>query len=395
MPRKRTTTKPRSRAAQTRNPLVYVVLLVLLLVVAYYSRDDLGSLLPTPDAPPADQTGGQPSQPGPGGGNSAVQAFFTTPSLVYPDKRDQRKPSPLLQSAIADIDAARSSVDVAVFDLDLPELVDALLKAKERGAGVRVVLDSENLDTPEVAEQVGRLEEDGIKVVGDQREAFMHNKYIVVDGAITWMGSWNMTENDTFRNNNNMIRFVNQQISAFYTTEFDQMFDGRFGPRKQSSAPYPPLTIGSSRVEVHFSPKDGVAQYVLRRLEEARSSIRFMTFSYTSDPIAEAMLAKQQAGLLVQGVFETQNASGTGSEFGKLKRGGIDVLEDGNCYILHHKVIIIDDRIVITGSYNFTASAEESNDENLVVIDDSAVAQQYIAEFQRLYQLASAPRRCG
>lgn len=388
MPRKRTTTRTRSRATQTRNPLVYLALLILLLVLAYYNRDELGSVVPIP----SDQTGGQT---GPSSGNSAVQVFFTTPTLVYPDKRDQRQPSPLLQAVIADIDAARSSVDVAVFDLDLPDLVDALLKAKERGIEVRGVLDSENLETPEVAEQIGRLERRGIRVVVDEREAFMHNKFIVVDSAITWMGSWNMTENDTFRNNNNMIRFVNQQISGFYTSEFEQMYDGRFGSRKQSNAPHPTLTIGSARIETHFSPKDGVAQYVLRRLEAARSSIRFLTFSYTSDPIAEAMLAKQQAGLLVQGVFEAQNASGTGSEFGKLKRGGIDVLEDGNCYILHHKVIIIDDRIVITGSYNFTGSAEESNDENLVVIDDSVVAQQYIAEFQRLYQKASAPRRCG
>ncbi|GAB4188511.1 MAG: phospholipase D-like domain-containing protein [Roseiflexaceae bacterium] len=396
MPRKRTTTSSRSRAAQNRNPLVYLLLLILLLVLAYYNRDELGSIVPVPDIPQGNQNGGQSGgQTGQTGGNSAIQMFFTTPSLVYPDKRDQRTPSPLLQATVADIDAARRSVDVAVFDLDVPEFVDALLRAKERGAEVRVVLDSENLETPEVAEQAGRLENGGITVISDQREAFMHNKFIVIDNAITWMGSWNITENDTFRNNNNMIRFVNQQLSGFYSGEFEQMFDKRFGSRKQSNAPYPSLTIGSARVEVHFSPKDGVAEYVLQRLEAARSSIRFMTFSYTSDPIADAMLAKQQAGLLVQGVFEAQNASGTGSEFGKLKRGGIDVLEDGNCYILHHKTIIIDDRIVITGSYNFTGSAEESNDENLVIIDDAAIAQQYIAEFQRLYQRASAPRRCG
>jgi len=72
-----------------------------------------------------------------------------------------------------------------------------------------------------------------------------------------------------------------------------------------------------------------------------------MTFSYTSAPIASAMLERAQAGLLVQGVFERQNAAGTGAVFGRLKAGGIDILTDGNCYILHHKVILIDDHIVI------------------------------------------------
>ncbi|HMO56365.1 MAG TPA: phospholipase D-like domain-containing protein, partial [Roseiflexaceae bacterium] len=75
--------------------------------------------------------------------------------------------------------------------------------------------------------------------------------------------------------------------------------------------------------------------------------------------------------------------------------GGVDVLEDGNCYIMHHKVIIIDDRIVITGSYNFTASAETSNDESLLIIDDPTLAAAYVAEFDRLYAQATNPTRCG
>jgi hypothetical protein len=70
----------------------------------------------------------------------------------------------------------------------------------------------------------------------------------------------------------------------------------------------------------------------------AKRSIHFLTFSYTSSAIADAMVAQAQAGLLVQGVFERQNAGGTGSAFSRLRQGGVDVLEDGNCYILHYYV---------------------------------------------------------
>ena len=217
---------------------------------------------------------------------------------------------------------------------------------------------------------------------------------MVVDGAVAWMGSWNVTDNDTWRNNNNMLRFASRQVAADYTREFQQMFDGRFGTAKSSATPFPRLKLGGVNVEVYFSPEDGVAKYVLQRLAAAKQSIHFMSFSYTSSAIADAMVAQARAGLPVRGVFESQNAGGTGSVFGRLRGGGVDVLQDGNCYILHHKVIVIDARTVITGSYNFTNSAERDNDENPVIVDDPRLARAYLDEFARVYAQAQAPTRC-
>jgi len=199
---------------------------------------------------------------------------------------------------------------------------------------------------------------------------------------------------DTWRNNNNMLRFASRQVAVDYTQEFEQMFDGRFGTSKSSGTPFPHMRAGAARVEVYFSPEDGVANYVLQRLKAARRSIHFMAFSYTSGAIADAMIAQAKAGLLVQGVFESQNAGGSGSVFGRLRQGSVDVLEDGNCYILHHKVIVVDERTVITGSYNFTSSAERDNDENLVIVDDPVLARAYLDEFERVYAQAQAPTRC-
>jgi phosphatidylserine/phosphatidylglycerophosphate/cardiolipin synthase-like enzyme len=326
--------------------------------------------------------------------SGAIKVFFTTPGLEYPDRLDRRPAAPLLQAVVADIDAARSSVDLASFDFDVVEVTDALLRAKKRGVAVRLVVDSENLGTPEVSEQAGRLQRVGIPVQFDHREPFMHDKFVVIDGAIAWTGSWNVTTNDTWRNNNNMLRFVSRQLAADYTHEFEQMFAGSFGTGKRSATPHPQVRLGKTRVAVYFSPQDGVAKYVLARLAAARRSIHFMTFSYTAAPIADAMIAKREAGLLVRGVFERQNASGTGAKFQQLRAGGVDVLEDGNCYILHHKVIVIDARTVITGSYNFTGSAERDNDENLVIIDDPNLARAYLDEFARVYAQAEAPARC-
>jgi len=115
-----------------------------------------------------------------------------------------------------------------------------------------------------------------------------------------------------------------------------------------------------------------------------------MAFTFTSDLIADAMLERAQAGVVVQGVIESRNAGGEYSEYGRLRIAAHDVLPDGNPYIMHHKVIIVDDATVILGSYNLTASAETRNDENLLIIHDAEVAALFVAEFGRVYEQARA-----
>jgi phosphatidylserine/phosphatidylglycerophosphate/cardiolipin synthase-like enzyme len=162
-----------------------------------------------------------------------------------------------------------------------------------------------------------------------------------------------------------MLRFVSRRVAADSSNEFEQMFDGRFGRSKRSATSYPQMPVGAARVEVYFSPQDGVAKHVLKRIAAAKRSIRFMAFSYTAPEVVDAMIAKAR-GRNCRRVVETQNATGSHAAYGALRGAGLDVLFDGNCYILHHKVILIDDRIVITGSHNFTSSAERDNDENRV-----------------------------
>ncbi len=324
----------------------------------------------------------------------AIDVFFTTPTLIYPDKPWQRQAVPLLRRFLADIDAAHSSIDLASFDFDLGEITDALIRARQRGVTVRLVIDSENLIAPETSEQAGRFARAGVALRADRREPFMHHKFAVIDGRLAWLGSWNMTENDTYRNNNNMLRLASRELAADYSREFEQLFAGRFGGSKTSDTPFPATRVGAARLAVYFSPEDGVAQHVLQRIANARRSIDFMAFSYTAAPIADAMIARARAGASVRGVVEAQNANGSQASFGQLRAAGIDVLTDGNCYMMHHKVIVIDEATVITGSYNFTSSAEHDNDENLIIIDDAAVARAYLDEFERVYRWARNPSRC-
>lgn len=369
-----------------RRPLpLRLVLLALLGLYATYAL-----IHPSSHLAPTEST-----QPNDGVISRRVQVFFTTPTLHYPDAPNRRVTPPMLRELINDVSRARTSVDVAAFDLDLPQLVDALIAARRRGVQVRVVIDSENLTDPAVAMLTGRMQDRRIPVVFDRRAPFMHNKFVVIDRAIVWTGSWNLTENCTFRNNNNAIRIESRRIAASYHDEFEQMHMGRFGGTKHSDSERLATQTADDRISIYFSPQDKALPIVLDHIEHARSTIVFMAFSLTSAPITDALINAVERRVRVSGVVERRNARGTGSVFAQLSEHGVDILEDGNCYNMHHKVMVIDDEIVITGSYNFTDNAENTNDENLVIIHDATIARFFLSEYERIRQQAIKPVRCN
>jgi phosphatidylserine/phosphatidylglycerophosphate/cardiolipin synthase-like enzyme len=246
------------------------------------------------------------------------------------------------------------------------------------------------------------LERAGIPVIEDKRQSgLMHNKFVVIDEQWVFTGSWNMTENGTYRNNNNAVLIASPALAENYTIEFGEMLGREFGPTSPADTPHPRVLItvekideaGQSQerqveVESYFAPEDDTAAAIVENIEDAQHRIRFMTFVFTSEEIADAMIERSQAGVTVQGVMEDRNLGSGYSQYERLRRQVHDVLPDGNPYIMHHKVIIIDDETVITGSYNFTKSAEESNDENVLIIHDPEVAALYVEEFGRVYEQA-------
>ena len=281
------------------------------------------------------------------------------------------------------IDQARFQVDVAAYDFDLWSLRDALITAHRRGVSIRVVVETSHLDEEAVQDLIGA----GIPVVDDQNAGLMHNKFVVIDGAQIWLGSMNLTVNGAYKNNNNLLNIRSSRLAENYTKEFEEMFTGRFfGNQTVSDTPHQLIDLNGVQIETYFSPDDGTSQRIVELIQSAKESIYFLAFSFTSDPIAEAMLERAYEGVTVVGVFdESQYYSNTGTEFDRLYDAGLDVRLDGNPKFMHHKVIIIDEAIVITGSYNFSASAENSNDENTLIIHSSNIALKYMAEFERIY----------
>ena len=115
----------------------------------------------------------------------------------------------------------------------------------------------------------------------------------------------------------------------------------------------------------------------------AERSIRFLAFSFTHDELGATMRERAAAGVDVRGVFETFGSETIYSELTPLVCAGIDARQDGNAGMLHHKVIVIDETVVVTGSLNFSNNAADSNDENVLILADAGIAGLYLEEFER------------
>ena len=306
------------------------------------------------------------------------ELYFTDPADPLSSQGTGGVDGPLVEA----LDAARLSIDVAAYSLSLNSVRYALIRAHERGVTVRVVMESTNMDRSDPQ----ALLEAGIPIVGDGRQGLMHNKFMVIDRSEVWLGTMNFTDSGAYDDNNQMIRIQSEKIAADFLQEFNEMFeDDSFGPDIKPQTPYPSVEIDGTRVDVYFSPDDGVLNALGLLLGNAEESIYFLAFSFTSNELGSLVRQKHAAGLDVKGVMdEEQIASNTGTEFDPFRQKGVDVLIDGNDGQMHHKIFIIDEKIVAFGSYNFSKSAEENNDENLIVIYSPEIARQFVLEFERV-----------
>lgn len=305
-----------------------------------------------------------------------------TASIAVYFTGDKTRAATLEEALERSIAAANRSIDVAMYNFNLDAAGEALLAAHRRGVRVRVLADSDALER----RWFGRFRQAGIEVLGDGREELMHNKFLVIDEREVWSGSLNLTQAGTYDDDNNFVRILSTELARRYTDVFEAMFTlGEFGGDRQASGLDPSVDVVGVRVEVYFSPEDQAERRVVELVRGARSSILVLAYSFTSDPLARALLDQAGAGLEVRGVFDESQADGQGAEYAPLRQAGLNVRLDGSPGLMHNKVLILDHETVVLGSYNFTRAANQTNDENLLVIHDPGTAALYGQEFERIY----------
>lgn len=305
---------------------------------------------------------------------------------------DANSPAGSIQEKLIQlINEAQVSIHIASFEFNLTPVAEALIAAKNRGVDVKWMTDDKNgleYDIQPGRGQFSLLIASGIEVKDDARSALMHNKFWIFDQKIIWTGSTNITVNGIFKQNNNVLVIRSSDIAFAYEREFQELWNGQFGPRAPSTINNQWAIVDGTPVQVLFSPEDKIVGNLIALVKDAQVSVRFLAFSFTDYPLAQTMIDRAKAGVDVKGVFETFGSSSPNSELQTFWCAGVPARQDGNSGFLHNKVIIVDNSIVVTGSLNFSSNADDSNEENVVIVDNAEIAALYLQEFDKLWNQA-------
>lgn len=299
-------------------------------------------------------------------------------------------------SVAAWIDKSMISLDIAMYNLNRPVIEEAINDAYSRGVQIRYIAEggNANLGLDYLNINIPVLERENATSSG------MHNKFMIIDADSTenaWImgGSTNFTSN-MIDDPNNAIFIQDQSLARGFEVEFNEMWGSegpdhdadasRFGEEKLNNTPHT-FIVNGDEVELYFSPSDGVTSVIIENIEAASEKVYFSTLVFTRDDISDAVIAANDDFFVdVRGMIEQINV--TGSEFETLVNGGVNVKSYQDLPgQLHHKLAMFDpnnpdeDPVVLTGSHNWSSSAENSNDENILVIHNADIANQYYQEF--------------
>jgi phosphatidylserine/phosphatidylglycerophosphate/cardiolipin synthase-like enzyme len=153
------------------------------------------------------------------------------------------------------------------------------------------------------------------------------------------------------------------------------------------SALNPNAKQSSARTEAAFARNGDAADLVVKAIESAQHSIRVAAYSFTNAQIAKALIAAHRRGMEIRVVLDSRQARDQYGSATFLANAGIATRTNRRYAILHHKFMVIDDRHVQTGSFNYTSSAAKRNAENVLIVwDNESVAKQYAQEWRQLWE---------
>ena len=306
---------------------------------------------------------------------------------------------------VAYINRAQYSLDFAVYNYvqgTYANIATAVNNAYSRGVHVRWIYDSSSSNTglSAVNPLINRL---GSPTSGTY--GIMHNKFVVIDAyspnpddAIVWTGSTNFTDNQIGTTDyNNVVVIQDSALAHAYTDEFNMMWGSstlvpntslsKFGPRKTDIGRHN-FTIDGHHVELYFSPSDGTNDKIQSTISTANTDMYFGMYAFTDNTDANMIVTKFFAGVYVAGIDDSYGNSYTPRTTFTSGLGTSNFLIYSGLGLYHNKFLIVDpsdqcsDPTVLTGSHNWSVSADTKNDENTLIIHSDTTANIYYQSFK-------------
>lgn len=293
------------------------------------------------------------------------------------------------------IENAQSTIDFSGYNNNRTEITRALNEAHNRGVRVRYIYD----DGPQNSALLDGIDFPILNDAGSLDDGLMHNKFIIVDvedenNCYVFTGSTNFTDQNIGRDFNNALIIQDQSLARAYTMEFEEMWGGsgdtpgifaaKFGSSKEDNTPHL-FKVGDADIELYFSPSDNTSNAIERIVRTADDQLMLALLTFTHNPLGTAVVDEYYEGTDIRVLLE--NNSDQGSEYDYLQDNGVNVEIEGTTAQLHHKYALVDpassEPTVITGSHNWSRSAEERNDENTLFIYDEDITNIFQQEFEK------------
>jgi len=304
------------------------------------------------------------------------------------------------------IDSAKYSIDVAVYNYSqsasIANISGAINSAYARGVKIRWIYDGSSTNSG-LSQLDTNINTFASPTSGNY--GIMHNKFMIVDAQsqnssepIVWTGSTNWNYQQFYNDVNNVIIIQDKNVVQAYTTEFNEMWGdtglvpdtilSRFGPYKTNNT-FHTFYIGGKKVELYFSPTDSVTSQILSSISSANDDLYFGIYAFTYNSIADSISSRIQNGVYAAGIIDV--FSQTYPPYSTLQpaMGNNLKLFTNTPTLYHNKFLMADpcnalsDPLVLTGSHNWSNSAETKNDENTLIIHDDTIANNY---YQSFYQ---------
>jgi len=279
------------------------------------------------------------------------------------------------ETIIKDINSSKKSIYLAMYEFTNRKIEKALETAYNRGVKINIVTDDDEYynSSKNLYDELAEL---GISISTDEGiiNGLMHNKILVIDSKITWLGSSNFTYYSFYRNYENLLRVEDLDIAQKYKAEIEELIEKE--PIKN------PLI--SNNYQIYCSPTDDIENILIKSINSAKDRVYIMAFTFTSSAIKNALVNAKNRGVKVSIILDEGQASSRYSQYSNLKNSGIKTMLFGSTnHKLHNKVLIIDNS-AITGSYNLTYSANHYNCENIFVVKNSKIVTQYLDYFKAI-----------